>query len=303
MPVATTRRLDKVVFSGGAFSQISQQDWDFGIQEIMEKPAGELTPTFRGNESQKPVITFTTSDLKTALASIGSIGADLGQVDTYFKQVARTSNVARATTGHELIRIEDCLAYITSIRLSHTGKAEASVVLVAGYDGVNEPFQYTASVALSGTHGAASLWGVGPCAINGTSLGAIKEIDIQTGVTLLREGGESELYDTFIAIEQTDPIVTITTLHSVNWGTLGLNGVSLNGTTGLSFYARKRGPQGPVANITAEHILFTGLRGLAVPLNASGQGSAAISDQIRCSLNSTDGFSAALTGAVDQAIS
>ena len=98
-------------------------------------------------------------------------------------------------------------------------------------------------------------------------------------------GGESEEFDTFVGIQDSSPVVTIQFLQEINWSSLGLRGTTLNGTTGLVFYARKYANRGSrVANATAEHIKFTGLNGVANPVNTTGQRSALISDTLRVHL-------------------
>lgn len=296
------RRLDKIILPGGTFTQLSDVSWDSVIQDMMEHPAGEIAPTFQGNESEKPVVNFTTSQLDVALSQIGTIGAAPGAVDTYFKVANKTGNVARANTVHDLIRLNDALLYLESFRLPHQGVGTARVILVALYNGTNNPFVYSTGVALVSTMAANDFWGAGPVKINGSLVGGVKEISYQSGIRLTREGGENEQWDTFVGIEQCDPQVDITTLNKVNWGGLGLAGTALDGANGLEFYARKHGPAGPVATGTAQHIYFQGLRGVAKPVTSSGQGTSPVSDQLRVKLSSPDGSTAWLTGTTASAI-
>lgn len=304
MAVDTIHKLDKIVLpSTVVFSGIRSSRWNAGIESLLERPAGHPHPMFRANLSQKPVLEFTTWELDVLLGAIGVGGASLGSTATYFKKGAVTGNDARASTTHQKITITASCAYWSTIRLTHNGVSEATVMLTAVYDGTNNPFIYAGSQALSGNLSAGNFFGAGPVSINGTAITGIKEITIDSGVRLIQEGASSELWDTFVGIEQTAPRVTIRTLKMTNWASLGLTGTVLDGTNGLVFYARKFSPQGRVADGTAEHIKFIGLTGSAIPVDTNGEGSGPISDTLVCELTSGSDSIVPLTGTLLSAIS
>lgn len=306
MAVSTLHKLDKITLpSSVEFSVIRNARYSAGIESLVERPAGHPHPMFRANLQQRPTVEFSTPQLDVLLAAIGAGGASLGASTTlYFKLGAATGSVARATAQHRKLTLASAFAYWSSIRLPHNGAGEASVMLNAVYDGTNDPFVYAGSQALSGNLAAGSFFGAGPVKINGVEIPGIKEITIESGVQLIQEGSGSELYDTFVGVETTAPVVTIRTLENVNWVTLGLNGTALNGSTGLAFWARKFDPLGSrVANATTEHILFTGLLGSALPVDSSGDGAAPISDTIRVELLSASDGVIPLTANTAAAIS
>lgn len=286
MALGTLHKLDKIVMpSSVEFSKLTNVRWNKGIESLVERPAGHPHPMFRANLSQKPVLSFTTSELSILLAAIGVGGAAVGSTATYWKVAAATGSVARATTSHKKITIASSIGHFTTIRLPHNGKAEADVVLTAIYDGVNDPFVYAASQALSGNLAAGLHFGCGPVYLNNTLVPGVKEITIESGVQLIQEGDASEEFDTFVGIEMTAPKVTVRFLNQVNLATYGLRGTALDGTNGIKFFARKfcgntSGGISRVADGTAEHIKFQGILGSIVPQETAGDGSGLLTDTL-----------------------
>jgi hypothetical protein len=285
MAISNLHKLDAILFPDTSLiTELRNQRWLAGIESIIERPAGHPHPMFRGNLAQKPLIEFSTPQLATLLALIGVGGAAFGQIDTWHKLANATSNSARNASAHMKISVESSFGHWTDIRLPHNGVGEASVQLTAIYDGTNEPFVYAGSETLSGNLTAPSWYGAGPVSLNGVAIIGVQEITISSGIRLIQAGGESELYDTFVGVEMTEPSVTIRTLSSINWAAIGLNGTALNGSTGLVCYARKFANTGRVANATAEHIKFTGLNGTCIPVDTNGDGSSPITDTLRIEL-------------------
>lgn len=304
MSLSTVWKLDRLVFPATSFSVITSARWQANIQQMVERPAGHPHPMFAANQSQKPALEFSTTELDVLLGAINFGGASFGTIDSYFKKAAVTGSVARATAEHQRVRIAASCGYLTRIRLVHNGRSEGTAVLQANYDGTNDPFAYTGSVALAGNLSAGTYFGAGPVSINGTSLGGVQEISIDSGVRLIQAGGESEEFDTFVGLEMTEPTVTITFLQAINWATVGLRGTTLDGTNGLVFYGRKFSQGGSrVANATAQHIKFTGLNGIATPVDSNGQQSSPITDTVRVQLTSVSDSVLPLTVNTASAIS
>jgi hypothetical protein len=84
---------------------------------------------------------------------------------------------------------------------------------------------------------------------------------------------------------------------------MGLSGTALNGSTGLTFYARKFAQNGNrTADATAEHIKFVGALGTAFPIDSNGEQSSPISDTLVCELLSASDSVAPLIGTTASAI-
>lgn len=285
MAISTLHRLDKVVMPAGGFPVITNQRWTAGIEEMLERPAGHPFPMFVANMRQRPTVEFSTPMLATLLGMCGIGGAAIAPISTYFKRATTTGSVARGTLSHKRITINSAIVYWTQIRLTHNGKGEAQVMIAVNYDGVNAPFVYTGGVALSGNLTASEFFGLGPVAVNGVLIPGAQELTIASGIQLVQEGDASEVYDTFTGIEQGEPNVTIQTKEMVNWGTLGLNGVALDGADGLEFYARAfKNEDSRFSDAASEHIFFQGLRGKAQPQDTNGEGVTTLTDTLKCTL-------------------
>lgn len=286
MAINTLHRLDKIIFAGGVnINELSNSRMNAGIESMTEHPTGHLWPMFRANMRQRPVIEGSTPQLATLLAACGVGGVALGASTFFLKKATTTGSVARATTGHKKIVVNSLVLHWTQIKLPHNGKGEVQFVVTANYDGTNDPFVYTGSVALSGNLTATEYFGAGPVSINGVAVPGVQDITIESGIQLVQEGGESEEFDTFIGIDTGNPSITIQTREAINWSTLGLRGTALDGTDGVFCYARKYAANGSrVANGTAEHISFQGLLGSALPQDTNGDGTSPISDTFKCEL-------------------
>ena len=302
----THHKIDKIVLpSSVEFSQIQNDDVQAGLQMLKSRPAGHPHAMFVSNQKQEPLINFTTNELTTLLGAIGVGGLGIGNTSyVYYKVATQTGSVARATTSHHRLGIAEALAYWSTIRLPHNGHGDADVILAPVFDGTNDPIVYGGTQALSGNLSAGENFGAGPVGLNDVALPGVQNIEIASGITLLRAGGESDQWDTFIGVEMTDVIVTITFNQAVNWGTIGLEGTALDGSDGLEFYARKYAANGDrVANATAEHIYFQATDGKAIPVNTTGEGASLTSDtlQVECIAGADDELPLAIT--VDSAIS
>ena len=258
---------------------------------------------FRANQHQKPMVSFTTTQLDVLLGAVGPGGAAVGAISTYFKLAATTGNVARATTSHQKVAISQSCVYWTNIRLTDKGMGEAQVIIVCIYDGTNDPFVYTGSVALAGTLVAGNFFGAGPVSVNGVSIPGIQEITIDSGVKLVQLGDSSDEFDTFVGIEEGRPSITVKTLEMVNWSTLVLRGTVLDGAAGIVAYGRKYSNYGSrVANATAAHLKFSGLYGTCIPIESAGDVRSPIGDTLKVELVTSVAETNPLTCAVAQAI-
>lgn len=282
MSVSTIHRIDRIVSSTPslALSQIVSQSAQTNNQQLRESAPGHVHPLFTAVQEQKPTFNFQTSELDTLLAAVGIGGATVANADLYQKLATTTGSVARATTSHARLRIAEGVIYWTSIRMAHNQVATADVIVAANYDGSNNPIAASGTVALSGNLTDALKFGVGPWSINGTAVPGIKEVELNSGIQLTQEGSGSELWDTFTGIEMTQPEIIIRTVEMVNYRTYALAGNALNGTTGVTGYARKFAPTGRVANATAQHIQFLAANGVLVPQENAGEGTTPMTDTL-----------------------
>lgn len=297
MAISTIHRLDKVT-GPVALSEITQSKISAGISSMIETPAGHIHPMFRANKDQKPVIEFSTPQLSTLLGTVTLAGTAISGTPlvSWVKKATTTGSVARATTSHSKVTVNLGILHLASLSLPHNGRAEARCIVTAGYDGTNDPLVITnGSVALSGNLTATEYFCAGPVSLNGSVLPGVKSIDVDTGTDLLNESADGEVWPSFVGIQHVAPTVTVKLFEKVMLSTLGLQGLALDGTDGLEFYARKYSNTSRVANATAQHIYFQGLNGTVIPIDTDGQDSSPYTDTIKFELISASDSVSPLT--------
>jgi len=234
-------------------------------QKLVASAAGMPFPQFVATPSQKPGLTFDTTQVSTVLAQTGLKGVDLtgGQCFLYFKKATQlATRVANATTSHMRVLAEQSGLFWDRISASNRGQASISCLLKIPYDGTNAPLIPSGSVALAGTSVASEQFVCGPVSINGTSLPAVQSITIESDIKFIEVSGESDLYDTFIAVEKVAPTITVRTLNLPALTTYGINPTALDGSAGVVAYLKACALDGSyVANATTSHIKFAALIG------------------------------------------
>lgn len=273
MAISTLYRLDKIT-GPVALSEVTQRKINSGIKSMIETPAGHTHPMFRSNQEQMPVIEFGTPELATLLAAAPLMGGVISGTPlvAWLKKASTGSNVARATTQHAKVTVNLGFFHWTSISLPSNGRGEANCVVTASYDGTNDPLVYATGVALSGNLTATEYFCGGPVYVNGSQIPGVKSINIDSGIELVNETSDGEVWPTFVGLQMTKPSVTITTKENV-WGTLGLQGLALDGTNGLKFFAKKYSSTARVANATTSHIKFQAIDGFGILQDEDGSNS------------------------------
>jgi hypothetical protein len=238
MSVDTLHVLAGILTPSQYFTQIEDYSVSPNISEMLKRPGGMPYPMFRGVRGLKPEVTFRTSQLASLITACGATCADLGtsgNTDLQFrKAVNRGVRELDASVVHTRMRIAKGWMFWNSMTFPHQGEASADVRLVAQYDGTNVPIVSVGSVAITGTPTAAEAFSLGPVAINTTVIDGIQSLTLSNGWTTKQVGANSEGYDTFGALWQMDPVVSITGLSVEEWASYGF-GTAL---TALTFYGR-----------------------------------------------------------------
>lgn len=266
MSVPSLHVLHGLVSTSPSFflSQIHSSRLSTEIEQSIAAAAGVPFPQFVANTGQRPNITFETSQLATLLGQTGLSGVDLtaGTTSLYLKkakQLARRE--ANASTVHTRFLAEQCGLFWTTITARNRGRATASCVLKIPYDGSNEPIVPAGSVALAGTSTASEWFVAGPVKLNGVQFQGVQEITIDSGLRFIEAGSDSDLYDTFVAVEQVAPTITIRTLDATVLSTMGLNGAAVGGS-GFVVYLKAATSGANYASAgSSAHIKFSGTVG------------------------------------------
>ncbi len=286
MAVTTIKRLDKLVFPTFELRQVDDVRWASGITRTVERGAGSTVPNFSFVDQFAPTIEANTPQVRTLLSAVPVNGLGVVNTNAYMKLATTTASVGRAVTTHDRITVTLGLLTWNTITFPHRGRARAQLSLAAAFDGVNDPFVPAGGVALPGSVAVDEILRAGPVRVNGTAIPGVQSIEVSSGVQLRREGGDGEEFPTAVIVESIEPVVTIQTLTPVNWLTLGLRGVALNGATGLEFFGRAIGSEAPFANAVASHLKGTALYGSVDPVDTSGDGTASVTDTLRVTCTS-----------------
>ncbi|QDU82678.1 hypothetical protein Pla110_44390 [Polystyrenella longa] len=291
----TISRLDLVEFPGPVYvKQITNQDWSSGIQSMMGYSGGSIVPTFGAHEMQIPEVTFTTTQLATLLGFTGPRGvAFASAVNTYQKLAGTVGNVARLTASHQRAQMTAGLVYLRSLELNNQNSGTAEVAIVSVYDGSNDPIVITGSVALPTSIEDTEHFRSGPVYINGSSVADVTRVRYETGIEIYTQNDGDSIWPDLIAIEKFEPTITIESTAVSAFAGTGIDGLALNGSTGVIAYGRKRtnnqaGGVAFVSGATGQHISLAGLNGRYFVSDLSGNGATPINTSIRCELTGTD---------------
>jgi hypothetical protein len=273
MPVASVDLLHGIVNGATFISQFTSQEVSPGIEAMVAHAAGQVQPQFAANMGQKPEIRFTTPQVKSILDLVGSTGIydfSGANTDLHFKVAAdQGSRTASASAAHHRFRAAQGFLVLERISAGHRSEAQAQCRIICGYDGTNSPLVYAGSLALAGTPASGEHYVLGECHLNGSEIDGVQDLDMDWGHTVLQIGSSGELYDTFNALLQANPTVTMNALNTGYWSTATLNGLDLSSG---SLYLRKLARTGRVADATAEHIKLTLADGLICVDRTSGDG-------------------------------
>lgn len=154
--------------------QIQDQSLDPGVEELLEGGGGSIDAEHLSVARQKPIMSFTTTALKTSLGAcalgglIISAAASNTPIEFHFRKRSSGSGFEGAS-AHLRLRMTMGFMYITGVRANHPNAAQATFAVVAIYDGTNNPLTIVKDQTLpSLTSPDDGIWTAGPVYINGT---------------------------------------------------------------------------------------------------------------------------------------
>lgn len=234
-------------------------------EQLIQFAAGHPQPLFIAQKSIKPTLEFTTHQVHTLINECGLTGVDLsaGNLDLYYRKVDDLgTRIAAATAGHLRYRAMTAFLQIQRITAGHRKEAQAMAKAILLWDGTNAPLVPAGSTALAGTSAVPAIFTLGKVELNGSTFEGVQDFELDFQPNNMEEGDQSDVYDTFAAVEDITPRIKLTGLRTEAWTDFGINGAAL---TGLTIYLRKRTIDGLfVADETEEHIKFTAEDGLIV---------------------------------------
>ena len=247
---------------GSILGGISQQNVRTGTQVAGESTDGEVYVRHQSINEQKPVATWTTNWIATALALIGLTGKaieDLGGGLSLYAQKHAKGGTRAGAGSHRKYNMTEGLILPQALSVQHRGDATLSYLAAATFDGNNDPVVPTDNVSLPGGLSGAERFTLGPATIESVSLPQIRSFELNFGLTAEGEGADSDIWDTIISIADIAPVFTLRGID-VEWfksTNIPLTGKAASHAN-TAVYLKKRASGGTfVANGVAEHIKFT----------------------------------------------
>jgi len=243
---------------------VQDQSLNSELQTRTEGGDGQVYNTFGSLISGAPVARISTFDLKAFLDECGLEGMLIDADGThpgvvmYWQKYAQGGTRAGAG-NHISTTIKNGILVPRTIEMPHQGNATLSAEAVARQESTDGPLTFNEADDLpSGVYPATSvLWGLGPVDFNSVTIDGLKNASIDFGIGLLVEGGDNDIYPTFVSVQRIQPVITLSGVHADVLSTLTEDGVYYTAEQ-ITFYAKKRAEGGTfVADGTAEHIKFT----------------------------------------------
>ncbi len=239
-----------------------------GTEYLAETTSGAVYPQHVAITGQKPMADYSTYCLAAHLAEIGLTGLSIGDLATGLELFAylNLDGGGRATgSAHRKYSIKKGLVVPRRITCEHRGDAQLFYEVYPVWNGSVDPIVITDSSAVPTFEDDDQRFTIGKTVIGGVTLGDIRSWELDFGITVETNGGDSDIFDTMVSIVECKPVLTlkgvdVEWLKSTNIPLAGKAATQANTTT----YLRKRlqSSAGFVADGTAQHIKF-GMAGLA----------------------------------------
>lgn len=225
-----------------------------GIERLVQA-ANTTDVVFAGLVKQVPALTFDTPAIARMLGVIGFGGANIDQVDIYFRQMDHGGTIV-AGANHVKVSLLDTLGLLRRITASQWQEASASFEIQAAYDGTNIPIAVTTGQSLPAyDNSVIEKFTVGPAELNSTDLDNIQSFDLDTGITVETDGQDGGPYARLAAIKERQPVITLTTFDAEALSTVGVNGASKDNAIAWLRGLTNKGA--PAADTASSHIKFT----------------------------------------------
>jgi hypothetical protein len=269
------------------------------IEVSQETTSGAIYAVSQTIVSGAPMVGFNSYSLGRALDVVGLTGLAIAAATqtglTYYGNAAQEGGGRRSGSNHLSWNTKEGMLLPRRITCRHQGHAALSLENLITYDGTNQPIVPASGVAVPTAALDEQRYSIGPVQI-GTVTGdkltisQIINVEIDFGIMATAESSDSDLYPTFVTINEiVRPVIRITTTDVSLFAASG--GIPLHGKAiDLShtiLFLRKRTltpnltASGYVADGTAEHISFVPAAGCAyhdsiIDVSNPGNGTAVI---------------------------
>lgn len=264
MAVNKAYTIGSIVVSGTpAFNLdgITQSSANPGAEVLIQRAAGQADPTHTSVISVSPVISWTCTDIATALGSVALSGLPISSttstsLDMYLTAMAE-GGVRGGASVHGRIRAVQGMILPRQITVSQGQAATLTMEFIATYDGTNAPFAYSFTTSLPHTPSVDESFTMGPIALNGTTLAGCQSLTIDFGLSAATLASCGNLYPTFVGIATREPYIEVSLLEADYANTFGLNGTAQSSTDSIVYLQKQSKNANRLDAATEEHISFS----------------------------------------------
>jgi hypothetical protein len=233
---------------------------DFGmpanIQTLAERTDGGLHPTTVSVSEVKPSVRLTTLAVDDWLRYLyvpgqNFIGVGFQNDDDHTYKYAvcygykHKEGASRWSTAvHRSFTLNRGMFTAGDLRLSHRQNATLGINGAITWDGVNDPIVFADNAPLPAWYGgltAKNRFGMGPIVLGGQTFVAKRDVTLTFGSKAETEGGDDEISDRHVSLEEEVPVITI---NGIDPGWIAVARVPLTGLAATqantTIYLRQR---------------------------------------------------------------
>jgi hypothetical protein len=246
-----------------------------GLDVTTDTVAGSLFPLQANITKADPKLTFTTNNIKKALAAIGASGLAISATPVELYELLYTDQGSiSAGSVHRKLSFASGRIVPRTLSCSHQGNATLDIELLAISDGTvvggagatTSPITYTESVAAP-TLTSADLdderYTLGPTTIGAVDIGCLQDLTIDFGLQIETNGCSSNPFPTQIETRSIAPMISGTTRDTNKFSAAGIPFTGKAATqANTTIYLRRRKPS------TAEFELYAST--VHIKINSAG---------------------------------
>ena len=267
------------------FTGITNQSVNPGVQKVLQSGDGRVDNIFVAAGKVQPLATFTSTQIKTVIDTCGIIGKKIDATNIlkiYFQQYD-LGGTRKTGSTLMMMTVNSGLLVPTTITLEDGQPGEAALELHAVWDGTNKPFVISTGVAAPAAPIPTEFFTTGPIQLNGVATEGVQTITLDFGNSVIKKGGDGEVYDTFVAIDKRAPKITYTLTDVTLANTQTIDGVGQSASDSIVYFTKMAAGGTRVADVTAEHIKITIDDGYLCWLAAQGadEGPADLNEEIQ----------------------
>ena len=257
MAISSLHTLYAVDINTTLVDQVTDQSIDVNTAHFLQGGDGSVYKTFAAVNTITPTIGFTTTAIKTLLdkITVGGLKVTSGAVLTAFLQQVDEGATRKGASAHTKIIVNEGLVYPVTVSASQGAPAQASAMVACTYDGSNLPLAITEGQSLTGTPTVDNMWTLGPATVFGNAVTGVQSVSIDFGITLFLQAGDGQIYNTFVAVNEQTPTISIETTDVGLLADLTLVGDASSTAVCYLTHVTQGGTR--VINATETHISFT----------------------------------------------